>query len=332
MQYFQAKGERIECRLCAHLCALKDHQSGICGVNRREGDVIENLVFGHPAALHVDPVEKKPLYHFLPGSHVLSLGTVGCNFHCAFCQNWAISQEHDIDRSHDVSPQEIVLKALQEQSGAIAYTYNEPTIFYPYAKAIAELAKEHGIKNIFVTNGYQSVDVAEDMVGVIDAANVDLKSFNPRYYKKALGGRLETVLENLKRFKRSGIWIEVTTLIVPQRNDGDDELKSIAAFIANELGCDTPWHISAFHPDYKERELPPTPLSTLEKAYEIGKQAGLHYVYLGNVAHTNTTFCSECHAPLIERHYMGVSAYRLEKGRCPQCGKILEGVFHEPTS
>lgn len=329
MEYFYTKGERIVCQLCAHLCSLKDHQTGICGVNKREGEQIKNLVFGYPSALHVDPIEKKPLYHFLPGSRALSLGTVGCNFHCNFCQNWGISQEHHIDTSQYLSPEQIVLMALEEQCEVIAYTYNEPTIFYPYAKAIARLAQSHGIKNVFVTNGYESEAVLEDMVGIIDAANVDLKSFDAHYYKKALGGSLEVVLQNLKRLKRSGIWIEVTTLIIPQRNDSRSELEAMAAFIAKELGCDTPWHLSAFHPDYKERDLPQTPLKTLHMAYEVGKKAGLHYVYLGNVAHSNTTFCSACHSPLIERQHMGLRAYHLEKNHCVQCGKVLEGVFHE---
>jgi len=327
MEYFVAKGDRLVCQLCAHYCQLKPGQSGICGVNRREGGHIENLVYAHPVALHVDPVEKKPLYHFLPGSKTFSLGTVGCNFRCPFCQNWSISQEHDVNMAVNYTPSEIVALARRSDCRSIAYTYNEPSIFYPYARDIATEAKKYGLKNLFVTNGFESREIIEDMRGIIDAANVDLKSFNAHYYKHDLGGALETVLENLKHFKRAGIWIEVTTLIIPTKNDSDEELGAIAAFIAEELGCETPWHISAFHPDYKERSLPRTSFELLERAYEIGKKAGLHYVYKGNIGAENPTRCSRCKGVLIERRNMGVQASHLNGDACPHCQKRLEGVF-----
>ncbi len=327
MEYFVSKGDRLVCQLCAHYCQLKPGQRGICGVNRREGDHIENRVYEHPVALHVDPIEKKPLYHVLPGSKTFSLGTVGCNFRCPFCQNWSISQEHDVNVSVNYTPSEIVELARRNDCQSIAYTYNEPAIFYPYARDIATEAKKYGLKNLFVTNGFESTELIEDMRGIIDAANVDLKSFNEHYYKHDLGGDLQTVLENLKHFKRAGIWIEVTTLIIPTKNDTPEELHAIASFIAKELGCETPWHVSAFHPDYKERALPRTSFELLEMAYEIGKKAGLHYVYKGNIGSENPTRCSRCKNVLIERRNMGVQASHLQGDACPHCQKRLEGVF-----
>lgn len=324
--YYTKKGARLVCTLCSHYCQLKEGQVGICGVNKRVGEKIENLVYGHVAALNVDPIEKKPLYHFLPGSKSLSLGTVGCNFHCSFCQNWGISQEHHIDTSPYLAPTDIVTQAQAHGCQSISYTYNEPTIFYPYAKDIALLAHKHGLLNVFVSNGFESKELIYDMQGLIDAANIDLKSFNPRYYKQ-LGGRLDTILENLKLFKKLGIWIEVTSLIVPTQNDSEDELRSMATFIAKELDPFTPWHISAFHPDYKEQTLPPTSLKTLKRAFEIGKEAGLHYIYIGNTGLENSTYCSACHTKLLQRNHFSLLKKHLVNKACPTCHKPLEGVF-----
>lgn len=329
MHYYKPEGSRLVCLLCAHYCHLKEGQTGICGVNQNINGGIKNLVYGYPIALHVDPVEKKPLYHFLPGSRAFSLGTIGCNFKCPFCQNWSISQEKTLHVKEFIAPEQIVEMALKYECASIAYTYNEPTIFYPYAHDIAILAHEKGIKNIFVTNGFESSEVIDDMKGIIDAANVDLKSFNPNYYKKELGGGLEAILENLKHFKRNGIWLEVTTLIVPTKNDSDEELKAIASFIAKELGCETPWHISAFHPDYHEQNLPNTSLQTLKRAQTIGHEAGLAHIYIGNVGLENPTRCFTCNAILIERKGYEISENRLVEGCCPHCHKPLAGVFDE---
>ncbi|WP_041955811.1 AmmeMemoRadiSam system radical SAM enzyme [Sulfurospirillum arsenophilum] len=329
MNYFKAEGSRLVCLLCAHYCHLKEGQAGICGVNKNVDGVIKNLVYGYPVAMHVDPVEKKPLYHFLPDTRAFSLGTIGCNFKCPFCQNWSISQEKTLHVKEFFSPLQIVEMALKYECASIAYTYNEPTIFYPYAKDIALLAHEKGIKNIFVTNGFESSEVIDDMIGIIDAANVDLKSFNHDYYKKELGGGLEAILENLKHFKRNGIWIEVTTLIVPTKNDSDVELNAIASFIAKELGAQTPWHISAFHPDYHEQGLPATSIETLKRAESIGQSAGLKHIYIGNVGLENPTRCVTCNAILIERKRFEVMENHLEEGCCPKCKTKLAGVFDE---
>ncbi|ARU47226.1 AmmeMemoRadiSam system radical SAM enzyme [Sulfurospirillum diekertiae] len=329
MHYFKTEGSRLVCLLCAHYCHLKEGQIGICGVNQNVDGTIKNLVYGHPVAMHIDPVEKKPLYHFLPDTRAFSIGTIGCNFKCPFCQNWSISQEKSLHVKEYFAPQQIIEMALKYECASIAYTYNEPTIFYPYAKDIAILAHEKGMKNIFVTNGFESSEVIDDMVGIIDAANIDLKSFNHDYYKKELGGGLETILENLKHFKRNGIWIEVTTLIVPTKNDSDEELNSIASFIAKELGEQTPWHISAFHPDYHEQGLPSTSIETLKRAETLGKNAGLKHIYIGNVGLENPTRCVTCNAVLITRKRFEVTENYLVDGCCPKCNTKLTGVFDE---
>lgn len=327
--YKPYKENRVECLLCQHHCKIKEGQTGICGVNKNVGDKIECLVYGYPSALNIDPIEKKPLYHFLPGSKAFSFGTVGCNFHCPFCQNWSISQTHNIDKSRYFSPELIVQLAIEHDCQSIAYTYNEPTIFYPYARDIAIEAQKYGLKNVFVSNGFESSEVIEDMKGIMDAVNADLKSFDPKYYKKELGGNLEKILENLKHFVANGIWLEVTTLIVPTQNDSDEELDKIAGFIAKELGVDVPWHITAFHPDYKERDLPPTSIETLKRAYNIGKRHGLNYIYIGNVNHETPTRCPSCDAVLIERDYFRNTTTHLNGAKCPHCDTVIPGVFNE---
>lgn len=328
MNYYKEVNGKLVCLLCHHYCQLKKQQTGLCGVNKNTGEQIECLVYGYIAALNIDPIEKKPLYHFLPASRSLSLGTVGCNFKCAFCQNWGISQEKEINKEHYFSPSHVVKLALSHHCQSISYTYNEPTIFYPYAKEIAKLAHKEGLKNVFVSNGFESIEVVNDMAGLIDAVNIDLKTFNENYYKK-LGGSLEIVLRNLELFKEKNIWTEVTTLIVPTKNDMPEELESLARFIKEKLGETTPWHISAFHPDYKEKELPPTSLESLNKAYEIGKKMGLKYVYRGNVSVNNDTFCSHCQNVLIQRERMQVVQNHLKNGQCQVCKKPLEGVYNE---
>ncbi|WP_419764413.1 MAG: AmmeMemoRadiSam system radical SAM enzyme [Arcobacter sp.] len=327
MNYYKKDKNRLVCLLCQYYCKLKNSQTGVCGVNQNIGSQIKNLVYGYPSAINIDPIEKKPLYHFLPSSKSFSLGTVGCNFHCSFCQNWQISQEHNIDKSKYFEPRLIASLAQENACQSISYTYNEPTIFYPYAKDIALEAKKLSLKNIFVSNGYESKEVIDDMVGVIDAINIDLKSFDEKYYKHNLGGNLKKNLENLKHFRKNNLWIEITTLIVPTQNDSEEELLKIASFIANELGTFTPWHISAFHADYKELNLPSTSLQSLSRAYEIGKSVGLEYVYVGNVQYENNTKCTSCGTSLIERKYFQVTKNNLINESCPKCNKKLEGVF-----
>ncbi|RXK11727.1 AmmeMemoRadiSam system radical SAM enzyme [Halarcobacter mediterraneus] len=329
MNYYESsRKSKLKCLLCSYYCDLKDGQIGICGVNKHIDDKIKCLVYGHISAFNIDPIEKKPLYHFLPKSKSLSLGTVGCNFHCNFCQNYGISQEKKIDKSNYISPSDVVMIARQKACESISYTYNEPTIFYPFAKGIALEAKKYNIKSVFVSNGFESKEVIDDMKGIIDAINVDLKSFDENYYKKSLGGNLNQILENLILLKTNGIYTEITTLLVPTKNDSKEEITNIVKFIKNNLGENTVWHISAFHPDYKELNLPRTSFEKLKEAYEIAKEYGLKYVYIGNIGYENNTYCSNCNELLISREFFDVKQYNLKNGACPKCKKKLEGVFN----
>jgi len=326
--YRKLSGDKIQCLLCRHYCELKEGQTGVCSVNKNLGGELVNLVYGHIAALNIDPVEKKPLYHFLPGTTALSIGTVGCNMQCSFCQNWQISQEKTVLQKGFISPEEIVELALKYQAKSIAYTYNEPTIFYPYARDIALIAQKHGIKNIFVTNGIESEEVVKDMPGIIDAANVDFKAYDEKYYRRELKAPF-TVRETLKLMKQVGLWVEVTTLIIPGINDNPEHLKKIAGFIANDLGTETPWHLSAFHPDYKMLDRPATSVTTLDQAYEIGVKAGLKFVYIGNVGgRKNTTYCPNCHKPLIERMGYHILSNRIKEGKCVYCQTKIPGIWN----
>lgn len=313
--------------MCRHYCSLKDGQKGLCGVNQNIDGVVDNLVFNHPCTLKLDPIEKKPLYHFLPGTTTLSLGTVGCNFRCPFCQNWSISQENEIDTTQNVTPDFIVMQALRLGAKSISYTYNEPTIFYPYAKEIGFLAKKRGLKNVFVTNGFESPEVCDDAPLWLDGANIDLKSFKPAIYKKELKGELEGVKDTIKRFWKSGIWVEITTLIIPDVNDTDDELSEMAHFLSDEVSPDIPWHLSAFHPDYKMMDKERTPAYSIQKACEIGKKAGLNFIYTGNVKLDLPTICPNCNELLIERDWFAITKNIMNGNSCPKCGHKIAGVF-----
>ena len=330
MQYSRYKSDdSITCLLCKHYCTLKEGKTGICGINQNNGGKLRNLTYAHPSALNLDPIEKKPLYHFLPTSKSLSLGTVGCNFWCPFCQNYLISQTNNVNKETHYPPETIVALALQNGAKSISYTYNEPTIWYPYARDIAVLAKKAGLRNVFVTSGYESDEVLSDMNGLIDAANIDLKSFSNEYYKKVLKTSLEGVLENLKKFAHSSIWTEVTTLVIPDVNDSAEELEKMAEFIATTMGKEVPWHLSAFHPDYKMRTTPPTPLQKLLKAKKIGEDAGLKYVYIGNVRYDSSTYCPKCASLLIKREIYDTKIVGLElkSGRCTHCKEKIKGVW-----
>ena len=272
---------KITCKLCAHYCQLREGQSGICGVNENQNGTLTCKVYGYPSALHIDPIEKKPLYHFLPHTYTLSLGTVGCNMKCPFCQNWQISQTNEFSKEHFYSPQEIVKLALHHKCPSISYTYNEPTIFWPYAKDIATLAKEHGLKNIMVSNGFMSKELCEEIPRYIDAINIDIKSYDENYYKKALKGDLHVVLENAKVLKQKGVHVEITTLCIPSIDA--KQIHKIAQFIKEDLGEDTPWHLSAYHPDFKIKEGENTSRETLHQFFTIAKSYNLQNIYLGNV-------------------------------------------------
>ena len=328
MDYHKTHNEKIICLLCRHKCKLKENAIGMCGVNKNVDNKLKNLVYGYPSAMNIDPVEKKPLFHFLPGTKIFSIGTKGCNFRCPFCQNYSISQNNLIDYTKYYSPKEIALMAKNTNCSSIAFTYNEPSIFYPYAKDIALYAKEFGLKSVYVSNGIESPEIIEDMLGVIDAVNIDLKSFNEKYYKKTLKGKLEDVLNSLEMFVSLGIWTEVTTLIIDGQNNSDDELNKISSFIANNLSKNTPWHISAFHPDYKMLDTPHTKLSSLEKAYKIGQKNGLNYIYYGNVYEGMNTYCPNCNYKIIKRERYEIKENNIDNSKCPKCNEKIDGIFN----
>ena len=327
MKYYKENQNSITCLLCQHYCTLKEGQIGICGVNQNQNQTLKNLVYSHPITINIDPVEKKPLYHFLPSTKTLSFGTVGCNFKCPFCQNWQISQTKDINQKIYVSAKQMVELAIKYNCKSISYTYNEPTIFYPYAKDIGVIAKQNGLKNIFVTNGFESPEIIKDMKGWLDGANIDLKSWDKEYYKKVLKGGLEVVKNSIKMMVKEGIWVEVTTLLIEGVNDKEDDLKAMSSFLANEVGDFVPWHLSAFHGDYKMKEHKNTTLDRLLFAKDIALTAGLKYVYLGNVAYPANTYCPNCKEMLIDRSGFNVIINRLEDGKCPNCGTTIEGVW-----
>jgi pyruvate formate lyase activating enzyme len=307
-------------------------------VRENQDGILYTLVYGIPLSQAVDPIEKKPLFHFYPGSTAFSIATAGCNFRCAFCQNADISQMPR-DRGQIVgrqaSPAEIVEAARRTDSRSIAYTYTEPTIFFEYSYDIARLAHAEGIASVYVTNGYMTREMLELFQGLtdghepwLDAANVDLKAFRDETYKKVCGARLQPVLDSLKNMRELGVWVEVTTLVVPDMNDSEAELGDMARFIAQEVGVETPWHVSRFHPDYQMYDRGPTPQSTLQRAYELGKEAGLRYVYVGNMpgARLEDTYCPNCGEAVIRRRGFQLTQTSIHDGHCANCGTAIDGV------
>jgi pyruvate formate lyase activating enzyme len=328
MRYYRYKDENsITCLLCKHYCTLKKDKHGICGINYNKDGKLLNKTHSHPSAIHIDPIEKKPLYHFLPSSSSFSIGTVGCNFRCPFCQNYSISQTSSVDESVIYTPQDIVDIATEHKTQSISYTYNEPTIWYPYAKDIGVLAKEVGIKNVFVSSGFESHEVLRDMPSWLDAANIDLKSFSHDYYKKVLKTDLDGVLESLIEFAKSDIWLEITTLIIPNVNDSEEEISKMAEFISSKLGSDIPWHFSAFHPTYKMQNTPHTPLKSLIKAKKIAKSYGIKYIYLGNIPNDSSTYCDKCGEKLIDRSGFSSEVLNIKDSKCTACNKEIKGVW-----
>ncbi|MDP2894864.1 MAG: AmmeMemoRadiSam system radical SAM enzyme [Sulfurimonas sp.] len=327
---------KILCEACAHVCKLDEGEYGICGVRRVEDGELKLLVYGIAAAVNIDPVEKKPMFHFLPKTKAFSVGTVGCNFSCKFCQNFDISQYpkehfHKI-AGHELLPEKIVELAIENGCDSIAYTYNEPIVFFEYTYDTAKLAHEKGLKNIYVTSGYETRKAIDLLAPYVEGMNIDIKSFSDEFYKEICGARLKPVLEAVKYAHEKGIWIEITTLLIPDKNDSDEEIRAIAKFIA-EVDKSMPWHLSAFHPTYKMLDVPRTPESTLLRAYKIGQEEGLKYVYIGNVDNEDyeSTYCPSCKKKVIERSG-NIGQYVTneldENGKCPYCGYKLEGVWH----
>ncbi len=331
MFFEKVNGNKVRCGLCRFRCHIGEGGRGICAVRENRGGTLYTLVYGKAIAEHVDPIEKKPLYHFLPGSRSYSVATVGCNFRCLHCQNYSISQSPRDTRSIagvDLAPEAIVANALAAGCSSISYTYTEPTIFYEYAYDTAVLARAAGVKNVFVTNGYITPEALTHIRPYLDAANIDLKGFSEKFYREVAHAMLHEVLDSIVEYKRLGIWIEITTLIIPGWNDSDTELQGIARFIAGKVGVETPWHVTQFYPTYKLTDRPATPVATLRRARQIGLDAGLRYVYEGNIPGEGgeNTWCFSCGALLIQRFGFSIGKNRVQDGKCPTCGVTIEGV------
>jgi pyruvate formate lyase activating enzyme len=331
MFYTPLEGNKVECRLCRHNCKISEGRRGICQVRENRGGKLYSLVYRKAISVAVDPIEKKPLFHFLPGSLSLSMATAGCNFRCLHCQNYTISQivrDHGEIPGKDIAPEEIVRMAREEGCDSISYTYSEPTIFFEYAYEVAKLAKKEGLANNFVTNGYIGEDALREIKPYLDAANIDLKGFTDDFYRKICGARLQPVLDSIRLHHELGIWIEITTLLIPGHNDSKEELEGIAKFIAS-VDPAIPWHVSRFHPDYRLLGVPATPISTLRLARELGLKSGLKYVYEGNVPgeEREDTFCPSCGELLIKRYGFSVMKNVIKDSKCPKCGTKIEGRF-----
>jgi len=343
--YEKLGDDLVRCTACSWYCRIAPNQVGICATRLNQKGKLYSLVYGLAIGLHLDPVEKKPLFHFYPGEKLLSFGTCGCNFGCLFCQNWEMSNQIKNQKSkiknlkkeltnfikamsQKITPKEIVEMAIFAGAKGIAYTYNEPVIFVEFAHDCMVLAKKKGLKNVFVSNGFESKESFDYIKDYLDAINIDLKSFRPEFYQKVCLSKIEPVKENIKRYFEAGIETEVTTLVIPGYNDTQKELEQIAQFLVS-ISPDIPWHISAFYPAYKMLDVPPTPVEKLILAYEIGKKAGLRYVYVGNVYDPlrSSTFCPKCGAMLVKREGYSVSIVNLKNGTCDKCGEKIYGRF-----
>lgn len=329
--YQTLENKSVRCDLCGHRCVIPPGKLGVCGVRQNTNGQLFSLVYGAVISQNVDPIEKKPLYHFFPASSAYSVATPGCNFTCEWCQNWQIAQnpqQYALPSIYTYQPDEIVEAAIQNGCRSIAYTYTEPTIFYEFAYDTAKLAKEANIANIFITNGYMSEEMLDHFHPLLDAANVDLKSFRKKTYQRYVGAGLQQVLDSIRKMKALGIWVEVTTLIIPGINDSTEEIQDIAHFISNDLGPDTPWHISRYFPHYKMNKTPGTPVKTLKLAANIGREAGLKYVYVGNVhGGDSNTECPNCNKTLIFRQGYHTEVKGIRDGKCAFCGEKIDGVW-----
>lgn len=322
----------VQCFLCNHNCRIKDGHRGLCRVRENRNGTLYSLNYGRLISENIDPIEKKPIFHMLPGSLSYSISTVGCNFRCLHCQNWEISQYPRLHQG-DIpgtprTPEHVVQDAQQHGCKSISYTYVEPTIFYEFAFDTARLAHETGIKNVFVSNGYTGKDAIREIAPYLDANNIDLKAFTDKFYKEVCGARLQPVLDTIKLMKELGVWVEVTTLIIPGWNDSEGELQDIANFIKG-ISPEIPWHVTRFFPTYEMTDHPPTPLKTLRRAREIGLEAGLHYVFVGNIPDVEgeNTYCPSCGKAVIERAGFRIMANHLDNGTCNSCRAPLAGIF-----
>ncbi len=331
--YETLEGRKVQCRLCAHHCKISDGDAGICQVRVNRRGRLETLVYGKLVARNVDPIEKKPLFHYLPGSRSYSIATVGCNFKCRFCQNADIAQlpaeRPGLIVGEEAAPEDVVAEAVATDCASIAYTYTEPTVFFEFALAVAQQAKAAGLGNVFVTNGYMSAEALDMVAPYLDAANVDLKAYSDEFYREMCGARLAPVKATLKGMRARGVLVEVTTLVIPGLNDAPSELKALATFLVDELGPETPWHLSRFHPTYRLTDRAHTPVETLKAAHQIGLEAGLKYVYIGNVpgSGSENTYCPGCGNIIINRFHYHARARLIDGNHCAYCHTPIDGIF-----
>ncbi len=320
----------VKCLLCAQECVIKSGERGRCRARINQNGVLKSLAYGRPAAIHIDPIEKKPFYHFLPGASAFSLGTAGCPLSCKFCQNWEISQARPEDiRTSVYGPEEIVASAVRKQSPVIAFTYNEPTVFIEYLTDIARQGRKQRIKSVLVSCGFMNPRPLDELCDVLDAIKIDLKGFSPDFYRNICQAELDPVLRSIKHIARKGLHLEIVNLVVPTLNDSPAMMNRLIEWVAGELGPDVPVHFTRFHPAYQMLQLPPTPVSTLEKAYETAKAKGIHYPYVGNIpSHPgNHTYCPSCGKTVVERTGFFVLSNRIKNGNCPFCEQVIAGVW-----
>jgi len=328
--YYIKKDKKVQCFLCPRHCVIPENQIGFCGTRQNQNGKLISLVYGRASGLQIDPIEKKPLYHFLPGSAVLSFGTVGCNFVCSHCQNWTTSQaKPEKWHSYSITPEEIVEKSKEEGCESIAYTYNEPTMFYEYMLETAKIAKKNKIKNIMVSNGFIEQKPLIELCKYLDAVNIDLKSIDNNFYQKISGAWIEPVLETLKTINQKKPWLEVTNLLIPKLNDKPQQINKLIEWIKKNLGKEVPLHFSAFFPAYKLNDMPSTDAATLMTARKTAIKQGLKYVYLGNIATTNeeNTHCPKCKKRIIQRVGYNIITNEIKKGKCLHCGYKIAGVW-----
>ena len=333
-RYYKKFGGKVKCQLCPHTCTVSEGRRGICRVRVNRGGRYYTLAYGNPCAVHLDPIEKKPLFHFLPGTSALSIATAGCNFSCKYCQNWRISQfapEETLNLR--TKPEEIVAEAIRRKeshkSYTIAYTYTEPSIFYEFMLDTAKIARKRGIKNIYHSNGFLNEKPLEELCDYLDGANIDLKSYREEFYNEICGGELQPVLNTLKTLRKRKIHLEITNLVIPTLNDKDEEIQDLCRWIRDNLGSDVPVHFSRFYPMFKLTQLPPTPIKTLERVVKIAQDEGLKFVYMGNVPNNKfeDTYCPKCGRILINRMGYQILKNNINKGRCNYCGELISGVW-----
>ncbi|MGQ9664800.1 MAG: AmmeMemoRadiSam system radical SAM enzyme [bacterium] len=330
LYYKKLDAKKIQCLLCPRECIVSQGHKGFCRARKNINGEYYTLVHSNPCAVHIDPIEKKPLFHFLPGTTALSLATAGCNFTCKNCQNWDISQASPEQTDNiEISPQKMVELAIQYQTPTIAYTYTEPSVFYEYMLDIAKLAHKYGILNIYHSNGYLNLEPLEALIPFLNGANIDLKGFSDDFYKDITGGTLSPVLNTLKTLKKKGVWLEITNLIIPTKNDNEKMIREMCVWIKNELGNDVPIHFSRFYPQYKLQNLPPTPLEKLRSAAQIARKVGLLYIYIGNVPgiQEENTYCPACKKIIIERKGYDIKQINLINGRCKFCKNVIPGYW-----